>query len=201
MRAQRQSIARNVAERLFAAEAALDIAAARIAELNAALPLARLDARLSTAIGQDAFASSASALVLVAETRERIVATHANLKQASDDMGLTGRTKVDNIEIDDDAAPRKSHKSLATIVDADGTEHDILRDNMPFGSPGRSEYGTYFIGYSRHLWVVERMLQRMFVGEPAGAYDRLLDFSTAHTGTTFFAPSRATMAKLAQEPS
>jgi putative iron-dependent peroxidase len=45
------------------------------------------------------------------------------------------------------------------------------------------------------------MLQRMFVGEPAGAYDRLLDFSTAHTGTTFFAPSRATMAKLAQEPS
>lgn len=114
---------------------------------------------------------------------------------------IIGRTKVDNIEIDDDAAPRKSHKSLATIVDADGVEHDILRDNMPFGSPGRGEYGTYFIGYSRHLWVIERMLQRMFVGEPAGAYDRLLDFSTAHTGTTFFAPSRATMAKLAQEPS
>lgn len=72
---------------------------------------------------------------------------------------------------------------------------------MPFGSPGRGEYGTYFIGYSRHLWVIESMLQRMFVGEPAGSYDRLLDFSTAHTGTTFFAPSRATMAKLAQEPS
>ena len=36
MRAQRQAIARNVAERLFAAEEALDVAAARIAELNAA---------------------------------------------------------------------------------------------------------------------------------------------------------------------
>lgn len=110
---------------------------------------------------------------------------------------IIGRTKVDNIELDDDAAARKSHKSLATIVDAQGAEHDILRDNMPFGSPGRREFGTYFIGYSRRLWVIEKMLERMFVGEPAGAYDQLLDFSTARTGTTFFAPSRSTLARLA----
>lgn len=64
---------------------------------------------------------------------------------------IIGRTKIDNIEIDDDNAPRKSHKSLATIVDADGHEYDILRDNMPFGRPGRQEFGTYFIGYSRYL--------------------------------------------------
>ena len=43
---------------------------------------------------------------------------------------IIGRTKIDNIEIDDDDAPRKSHKSLATIADADGNEYDILRDNM-----------------------------------------------------------------------
>lgn len=106
---------------------------------------------------------------------------------------IIGRTKIDNVEIDDDDKPRKSHKSLATIVDADGTEHDILRDNMPFGRPGHGEFGTYFIGYSRYLWVIEKMLQRMYVGEPPGAYDRLLDFSTPHTGTTFFAPSRPTL--------
>ncbi|XUW90107.1 Dyp-type peroxidase [Burkholderia sp. M6-3] len=110
---------------------------------------------------------------------------------------IVGRTKIDNIELDDDDAPRKSHKTLATIVDEDGNEHDILRDNMPFGRAGHGEFGTYFIGYTRHLWVIEKMLQRMFVGEPAGAYDRLLDFSTAHTGTTFFAPSRSTLATLA----
>jgi putative iron-dependent peroxidase len=51
---------------------------------------------------------------------------------------IIGRTKIDNIEINDDDAPRKSHKSLATIVDADGNECDILRDNMPFGRPGQS---------------------------------------------------------------
>jgi putative iron-dependent peroxidase len=111
---------------------------------------------------------------------------------------IIGRTKIDNIELDDDAAPRKSHKTLATIVDEDGNEHDILRDNMPFGRPGQREFGTYFIGYSRHLWVIEKMLQRMFIGDPPGAHDRLLDFSTPHTGTTFFAPARPTLEKLAQ---
>jgi len=111
---------------------------------------------------------------------------------------IIGRTKIDNIEIDDDDAPRKSHKSLATIVDADGAEHDILRDNMPFGQPGKQEFGTYFIGYSRYLWVIEKMLQRMYVGDPPGAYDRLLDFSTPHTGTTFFAPARSVLQALAQ---
>ena len=111
---------------------------------------------------------------------------------------IIGRTKIDNIEIDDDDAPRKSHKSLATITDADGNEFDILRDNMPFGRPGKQEFGTYFIGYSRYLWVIEKMLQRMYVGEPAGAYDRLLDFSTPHTGATFFAPARSALQTLVQ---
>ena len=111
---------------------------------------------------------------------------------------IIGRTKIDNVEIDDDDAPCKSHKSLATITDADGNEFDILRDNMPFGRPGKQEFGTYFIGYSRYLWVIEKMLQRMYVGDPPGAYDRLLDFSTPHTGTTFFAPARPTLQRIVE---
>ena len=109
---------------------------------------------------------------------------------------IIGRTKLDNIELDDDAWAQKTHKTLATIVDEQGVEHDILRDNMPFGRPGQQEFGTYFIGYSRRLWVTEKMLQRMFVGEPVGKYDKLLDFSTAHTGCTFFAPTRDVLANL-----
>jgi putative iron-dependent peroxidase len=101
---------------------------------------------------------------------------------------IIGRTKADNIELED-VAGRESHKQLTTIVDAQGIEHDILRDNMPFGSPGRKEFGTYFIGYARNLWVIEKMLTNMFVGVSAGRHDRILDFSTAMTGTTFFAPS------------
>ncbi len=111
---------------------------------------------------------------------------------------IIGRTKIDNIEIDDDDAPRKSHKSLATILDADGNECDILRDNMPFGRPGQKEFGTYFIGYARYLWVIEKMLERMYIGDPPGAYDRLLDVSTPLTGITFFAPTRPMLQALVQ---
>lgn len=101
---------------------------------------------------------------------------------------IIGRTKLDNVERED-ATGRKSHRSLNTIVDAAGIEHDILRDNMPFGRPGQGEFGTYFIGYARDPAVIEQMIRHMFVGDPAGEYDRLLDFSTVVTGTAFFVPA------------
>jgi putative iron-dependent peroxidase len=114
-------------------------------------------------------------------------------------QAIIGRTKLENVELDDDPA-RPSHKTLATIEDEDGVERDILRDNMPFGRPGAGEFGTYFIGYSGRLWVIERMLERMFVGDPPGTYDRLLDFSTAITGTTFFVPTNEQLGRLAEPP-
>ncbi|OJX81460.1 Dyp-type peroxidase [Leifsonia sp. 71-9] len=120
-----------------------------------------------------------------------------NALGTSEQEAVIGRTKSDNVELDDVTDGRKAHKTLATIIREDGVEHDILRDNMPFGRPGQAEFGTYFIGYSRALWVIERMLERMFVGDPAGSYDRILDFSTAVTGTTFFAPTRGFLEALA----
>lgn len=124
----------------------------------------------------------------------------ANWKKQSTEAqeAIIGRTKIDNVEIDDDAKRQKSHKSLATITDDAGVEHDILRDNMPFGSAGAGEYGTYFIGYSGKLWVTEKMLERMFIGAPEGLYDRLLDFSEAKTGTTFFAPCRGVLEEISK---
>jgi len=118
-----------------------------------------------------------------------------NVLDTSTQEAIIGRTKADNVELDD-GGKRKSHKSLNTIVDAEGVEHDILRDNMPFGRPGHSEFGTYFIGYARNLWVIEKMLQNMFLGDPEGDYDRILDFSKAVTGTTFFVPSNPLLESL-----
>ncbi|KAJ5888639.1 Dyp-type peroxidase [Penicillium taxi] len=112
---------------------------------------------------------------------------------------IIGRTKLDNVELDDAESGQLSHKTLNTIEDEDGNEHDILRDNMPFGSPGSGEFGTYFIGYTRRLWVIEKMLERMFVGHPPGLHDQILDFSTPLTGTTFFAPSATLLASLDED--
>ncbi|WP_406349952.1 Dyp-type peroxidase [Streptomyces sp. NBC_00658] len=100
-----------------------------------------------------------------------------------------GRRKLSDIELPDDLKPADSHVALTTITDPDGTERQILRDNMPFGAPGRGEFGTYFIGYASTPAVIERMLQNMFIGDPPGSHDRLLDFSTAVTGTLFHVPT------------
>lgn len=62
------------------------------------------------------------------------------------------------------------------------------------------EYGTYFIGYARSPAVIEQMLANMFAGSPAGNYDRLLDVSTAVTGTLFFVPAPDLLEDLAGEP-
>ncbi|GAB3218355.1 Dyp-type peroxidase [Mycolicibacterium hippocampi] len=101
---------------------------------------------------------------------------------------VIGRTKLDDIELDDDVKPANSHVALNVITDDDGNELKIVRHNMPFGEIGKGEFGTYFIGYSRSAVVTERMLQNMFVGDPPGNTDRVLDFSTAVTGSMFFTP-------------
>ena len=102
---------------------------------------------------------------------------------------VIGRTKLEDIELDDDDKPANSHIALNVIEDDDGTELKIVRHNMPFGELGKAEYGTYFIGYSRTPRVTEQMLQNMFLGDPPGNTDRILDFSTAVTGGLFFSPT------------
>jgi porphyrinogen peroxidase len=101
---------------------------------------------------------------------------------------IIGRRKLSDIELEDGVKPISAHSAL-TVIEENGKEVKILRDNMPFGQPGRGEFGTYFIGYCRTPRITERMLENMFVGRPPGNYDRLLDFSRAVTGGMFFAPS------------
>lgn len=71
----------------------------------------------------------------------------------------------------------------------DGPDLKIVRDNRPFGTIGAAESGTYFIGYTKDPAIIERMLRNMFVGDPEGTTDRILDFSTAQTGSLFFVPT------------
>jgi porphyrinogen peroxidase len=102
---------------------------------------------------------------------------------------VIGRYKLSDIEMPDEVKPINSHVAVNTIVEPDGTQRQILRANMPFGQVGTGEFGTYYIAYAATPSVTERMLDRMFIGDPPGNTDRILDFSTAVTGTLFFAPS------------
>jgi porphyrinogen peroxidase len=112
-----------------------------------------------------------------------------NALKVEDQEAAIGRRKLDNVEIPDDEKAPNSHVKLNVIEDADGNELKILRDNMPFGSVKEGEFGTYYIAYAATPDVPELMLRRMFIGEPYGTYDRILDFSVALTGSLFFAPT------------
>ena len=103
----------------------------------------------------------------------------------SEQEKVIGRSKEMDIEMDDDTKPSNSHSALANV----GDDLKVVRDNMPFHDPISHQMGTYFICYANTFSTVEKMLTNMFIGNPAGNYDRLLDFSTAETGTLFFVPS------------
>lgn len=111
--------------------------------------------------------------------------------------GIIGRKKLSDIELDDADKPPFAHNVLTTIEE-NGQQLEILRDNMPFGNIRNGEFGTYFIGYAKSPARIERMLRNMFVGDPPGNYDRLLDVSTAVTGTSFFVPSATLLATLGE---
>jgi putative iron-dependent peroxidase len=119
---------------------------------------------------------------LSTETQERII----------------GRTKLSDIELDDATKPTYAHNALAKVV-VDGREIKIIRDNMPFGRVAEKEFGTYFIGYACSPRTIEQMLENMFVGQPPGNYDRLLDFSVAKTGNLFFVPSATFLENIAAD--
>jgi porphyrinogen peroxidase len=111
-----------------------------------------------------------------------------NSLSATEQERVIGRTKLDDIELDDDEKPANSHVALNVVTDEDGHERKIVRHNMPFGAVGKPEFGTYFIGYAATPDVTEQMLRNMFLGDPPGNTDRILDFSTAVTGGLFFSP-------------
>ena len=77
--------------------------------------------------------------------------------------------------------------ALTTIIE-NRKQLDIVRDNVPFGDVGKGEFGTYFIGDARAPRRIELMLENMFVGQPPGNYDRLLDYRHA-----IFVPSRRSL--------
>jgi len=139
-------------------------------------------------IGEDDAAFAGGSYVVVQKYLHDMAAWNALTVEEQE--RVIGRTKLSDVELPDDVKPQDSHVALTTIVDDDGTERAIVRANMPFATLSTGERGTYFIGYAASPDVLDRMLANMFVGDPPGTTDRVLDFSTATTGSLFFVPTQ-----------
>ncbi len=107
---------------------------------------------------------------------------------------IIGRTKADDIELDDEIKPATAHIARVVIED-DGQELEILRHSLPYGTT--DEHGLYFVSYGKSPAPFRRMLERMVMSDADGTYDHLLDFTRPVTGAMFFAPSQGFLEGLA----
>lgn len=108
---------------------------------------------------------------------------------------VIGRTKMDNIELSEDAKPAWAHTAKSK-VERDGEEIKMFRQNRPFGTA--KEHGTMFVGFASSPSVIETSLKQMITADENGNYDRLLDFVEAKTGCLFFMPSAEFLNELAE---
>ncbi|MDD1779794.1 Dyp-type peroxidase [Enterovibrio sp. ZSDZ35] len=99
---------------------------------------------------------------------------------------VVGRTKMDDIELDDDEKPAWAHNAKSK-VEIDGEEVKMLRQNRPYGNA--MEHGTMFVGFANTPSIIETSLTQMITADENGDYDKLLDFVEAKTGNSYFVPS------------
>ena len=108
---------------------------------------------------------------------------------------IIGRTKRGSVELPKAKKPQTAHISRV-VIERDGAELQILRQSYPWGTV--REAGLYFAAYTKSLDVFDSMLARMMGAADDGLHDRLMEFSRAVTGATFFVPSIETISSLKQ---
>lgn len=92
---QRRMVAEQIAGALFEAEAAIDAALSKTAQLTGVMPALRQQAGLSALVGQDAVERATQAISALAEARRAIVETHKELSVAQGQVGL-GAVMIDS---------------------------------------------------------------------------------------------------------
>ena len=107
----RQLIADDVARDLKAAEAAIDEALRRAADLMSRLPSARLQARVSAVVGQGAFDKAAETVSVLTQARRRIVETHEELHRTRTLLRIPQRASGG----DDDKPPQTTGAALRAV--------------------------------------------------------------------------------------
>ena len=111
-----------------------------------------------------------------------------NALTTEDQEKAIGRYKLSDIEMPDDVKPANSHVALNTIEEPDGTSGRSCGPTCRSASWGAGSSAPTTSPTRPPRAVTEQMLSHMFIGDPPGNTDRILDFSTAVTGGLFFVP-------------
>lgn len=85
---ERREIGQSVAEKLFAAEAAIDAAVAAVAQLQAGIAIAQQSPGIGACIGQESLIHASQSCGELIKARGSIIASHAALALAQKQIGL-----------------------------------------------------------------------------------------------------------------
>ena len=113
---QRRNAAQNLAERLFAAEQALDTAICKTANLIGYMPIARMNANLSAVLGHDAISEAAETLSAMVGARRRLVATHNRLAETRDQIGLQAMA-LGSTDMKPPLVAKEKDKNIVNLAD------------------------------------------------------------------------------------
>lgn len=119
---------------------------------------------------------------------------------------VVGRTKEENVELEDESMPENSHVSR-TDAEVDGVGMSIFRRSYPYMASqlrmesGQEEdkkpdNGLYFLAFACEMQRFTVQLERMLGLTEDGISDRLMQFSTPKTGSYWFMPSQADLDQL-----
>jgi hypothetical protein len=114
----RRIAAQNLATHLFTTEDAVDNTLALMGDLIAAMPRARLQARVAAGVGQEAVDHVLEAASALAGARRSLVAAHGALNDAKDQIGLRRVTMVGGGDKSDVEGPRGQLRGLHAVKSA-----------------------------------------------------------------------------------
>ncbi|KPF80509.1 hypothetical protein IP88_00025 [alpha proteobacterium AAP81b] len=115
MIAQTRIAANGVAEKLLAAEAAIDAALAAVAGLTASVPLATQAANVGMHVGQEALMHAMESCQQLVKARTNIIRTHKALRSASGEVGL-GNVMFADTHCPPEAAAGAPARHLAVVA-------------------------------------------------------------------------------------
>jgi hypothetical protein len=92
---ERRMAAEQIANALWDAESAIDVALTKTANFTGAIPALRRQAGASALIGQEAMERASQAVMALAEARRAIVEAHKELTIAQGQVGLGAITMTD----------------------------------------------------------------------------------------------------------
>ena len=124
----------------------------------------------------------------------------------SEQENVVGRTKEEDVELDDDVMPDNSHVSR-TDAEVDGIDMKIYRRSYPYMASQLSiatssqekiepDHGLYFLAFACEMQRFTVQLNRMLGLTEDGISDKLMQFSKAKTGCYWFMPSKKDLTSL-----